>query len=158
MIQDPNFWFLIAFFLFIAGAGKPGYHWITTALDARAKRIEVNLQKALQEKEKAQDILTKAQKKHSQLEQQMATLEVQGHKEVEKIKQDSKDELKHFYKVEDDIFQDYIVIQTHEAKKGVYYAAVDEALKETEKQLKAEIGPEDQELLVDKTLKKLTLS
>ena len=57
VLENPEFWVLVAFAIFIAAVGKKAYQAITGRLDARADQIKQELDEALRLREEAQALL-----------------------------------------------------------------------------------------------------
>ncbi len=66
MLQNPEFWILVAFAIFVAGIFKLSRRRILAALDARAAKIKAELDEALQLREEAQATLAAYQRKQRQ--------------------------------------------------------------------------------------------
>ena len=62
LFNDPEFWVLIAFVVFVAAVGKKGWVVITGALDSRAAAIKSELDRAVQLREEAQALLAGTQR------------------------------------------------------------------------------------------------
>jgi len=62
-LQDPTFWVLIAFVIFIGAAGWPITKAITAGLDKRADKIRADMEEAENLREEAQDLLASYQRK-----------------------------------------------------------------------------------------------
>jgi len=62
LFQDPEFWVLIAFVVFVAAVGKKGYVAVTGMLDGRAGKIKEELDRAVQLREEAQALLASYQR------------------------------------------------------------------------------------------------
>lgn len=62
MFQDPTFWVLVSFVIFVALLGKTLWTMITKALDERAETIKSELDEAEKLREEAQDLLAKYQR------------------------------------------------------------------------------------------------
>ncbi len=60
---DAEFWVAVAFVLFVAAVARKGYRFITKGLDARAARIEAELEEAVRLREEAQALLAGYQRK-----------------------------------------------------------------------------------------------
>ena len=62
LFNDPEFWVLIAFVVFVAAVGKKGWVAITGLLDSRAAAIKSELDRAVQLREEAQALLAATQR------------------------------------------------------------------------------------------------
>jgi F-type H+-transporting ATPase subunit b len=56
-LQEPTFWVLIAFVIFLGAAGRPLVGLITAGLDKRADKIREDLEEAEKLRKEAQDLL-----------------------------------------------------------------------------------------------------
>ena len=62
-LQDPTFWVLVAFVIFIAATVRPISRLATAGLDKRADKIRAHLEEAEKLREEAQDLLAGYQRK-----------------------------------------------------------------------------------------------
>ncbi len=63
MLQDPTFWVLVSFVIFVALVWKPGSKAVAQMLDDRAEKIRSDLEKAAKLREEAQALFAEYQKK-----------------------------------------------------------------------------------------------
>ena len=85
LIQDPTFWVLIAFLLFIGIATRPICRLVASALDKRAEKIRNDLEEAEALRKEAQDLLANYQRKQRDAIKEAENIIQQAQEEAEKI-------------------------------------------------------------------------
>jgi F-type H+-transporting ATPase subunit b len=84
-LQEPTFWVLIAFVIFLGAAGRPLVGLITAGLDKRADKIREDLEEAEKLRKEAQDLLAGYQRKQRDAIQEAKDIVQHAHEEAERI-------------------------------------------------------------------------
>lgn len=88
-----EFWVAVAFVLFVAAIGRKAYRYVTTALDARAARIEAELEEAVRLREEAQALLANYQRKQREAAAEAEDIVQHAKAEAARIAEQSEHEL-----------------------------------------------------------------
>ena len=87
MFAQPEFWVLVAFFLFLALALRPAIRVVTTALDARADKIRDEIESAAKLREDAQSALANFQRKQREAVKEAEDIVARARTETERLRQ-----------------------------------------------------------------------
>jgi len=93
-IQDPTFWVLIAFLLFIGLATHPISRLVIAALDKRAETIRSDIEEAEALRKEAQDLLASYQRKQRDAIKEAEDIVQQAQDEAERILTQGQKDLK----------------------------------------------------------------
>jgi len=86
MLEDPTFWVLVSFVIFIAAVAKPIGRAITTPLDQRSEKIHDDIQEAERLREEAQELLAKYERKQRDSAGEAEHIAEQARAEAERLK------------------------------------------------------------------------
>ena len=84
-LNDPTFWVLVAFMIFVVLATKPIYGLISDGLDKRADKIRNDLEEAENLRKEAQDLLASYQRKQREVIDEAEEIRQQAIAEADKI-------------------------------------------------------------------------
>ncbi|MDP6350908.1 MAG: F0F1 ATP synthase subunit B [Alphaproteobacteria bacterium] len=85
LFENPEFWVLVAFVVFVAAVAKKGYVTITGLLDARADKIRDELDEAVRLREEAQNLLARHQRQQREAAAEAEAVLAQAEKEAERM-------------------------------------------------------------------------
>ena len=81
LLDNPETWVLVAFVIFIGLVSKKAYTAITSALDARATRINEELEQATGLREEAQALLAQYERQQRGLSEETEAMLVRAHRD-----------------------------------------------------------------------------
>ena len=84
-LNDPTFWVLVAFMIFVVLATKPIYGLISDGLDKRADKIRNDLEEAENLRKEAQDLLASYQRKQREVIDEAEEIRQQAIAEADKL-------------------------------------------------------------------------
>ena len=92
-LDDPTFWVLVAFIVFIAATARPILGLITAGLDKRADKIRNDLEEAETLRKEAQDLLAGYQRKQRDAIKEAEDIVQHAREEAERIAQQGRENL-----------------------------------------------------------------
>jgi F-type H+-transporting ATPase subunit b len=96
-MMDADFWVLVGFVIFVAGAGYLGVHSkLGAALDARGRRIRAELDEAERLRKEAAAVLASFEGKRAEAEREAAAIVDQARAEAEMIAKEAQERLADF--------------------------------------------------------------
>ena len=84
-LNDPTFWVLVAFMIFVVLATKPIYSLISDGLDKRTEKIRNDIEEAENLRKEAQDLLASYQRKQRDAMNEVEEIRNQAIAEADKI-------------------------------------------------------------------------
>lgn len=156
MLYAAEFWVAVSFLAFVGlliKMGVPGQ--ITTMLDDRAALIRKELDEARRLRDEAQDLLADYQRKQRAADDEAKAIIEQARREAEAIKAESERNLKESLERRTRQAEEKIARAEAQAVSEVRAAAVDMAMKASERLIGARMGAEQGSALVDESIKGL---
>ena len=156
MFYTPDFWVAVSFLAFVGllvKMGVPGQS--TTMLDDRASLIRKELDEARRLRDEAQDLLADYQRKQRAADDEAKAIIEQARREAEAIKADSERNLKESLERRTRMAEEKIARAEAQAVGEVRAAAVDLAMKASERLIGTHMGADQGKALVDNSIKAL---
>ena len=93
-LNDPTFWVMVAFFVFVGALARPISGAIAAALDKRADKIRADLEEAEKLREEAQNLLASYQRQQRDAVKEAEAIVEHAKEEAERLTQQSRERLK----------------------------------------------------------------
>jgi len=155
MLHSPELWVAVAFVIFVALAWKPVGRALTGALDARAARIEKDLEEAARLREEAQALLAGFERKHRDALKEAEEIVARARAEADRMAADARAELERTIKRREELAVQWIAQAEAKALAEVRAAAVDLAVAATAKLLTNKLDGPRADALVDRAIAEL---
>ena len=155
MLQDPTFWVLVSFVIFVALVWKPGSKAVAQMLDDRAEKIRSDLEKAAKLREEAQALFAEYQKKQRDALKDAEAIVAAAKAEAEALSRQAAVDLETSLKRREQLALQRIAQAEAQATADVRAAAVDLAMAATRKILTDKLDAGRQDALVDAAIKEL---
>ena len=156
MFQDPTFWVLVAFIGIIGVLvyfKVPGM--VTKALDARAEKIQMDLEEADALLKEAQDLLASYQKKQRESSDESQAIKARAHEEAERILENGRLRLKVSLQRREKLAMDRITQAEVSALAEIQALTVDIALDATRELLATNVSDDKANAMLDDAIKEL---
>ena len=156
MFQDPTFWVLVAFIGFVGVLvyfKVPGM--VTKALDARAEKIQMDLEEADALLKEAQDLLASYQKKQRESSEESQAIQARAHKEAERILENGRLRLEESLQRREKLAMDRITQAEVSALAEIQALTVDIALDATRQLLATNVSDDKANAMLDDAIKEL---
>jgi len=152
MLLEAEFWVLVAFVIFVAivwkvGGGKA----LLDAIDSRAARIRAELAEAQRLREEAQALLASYERRRAEAEREAAEIVASAREEAQRLARETEEKMADFVKRRTAAAEAKIARAEAQAAAEVRAAAVDAAIKASERVLCEITGP-TAEALVTRSL------
>ncbi len=155
MLQDPTFWVLVSFVIFVALVWKPGSKAVAQMLDDRAEKIRSDLEKAAKLREEAQALFAEYQKKQRDALKDAEAIVAAAKAEAEALSKQAAADLETSLKRREQLALQRIAQAEAQATADVRAAAVDLAMAATRKILTDRLDAGRQDALIDAAIKEL---
>ena len=155
MLQDPTFWVLVSFVIFVALVWKPGSKAVAQMLDDRAEKIRSDLEKAAKLREEAQALFAEYQKKQRDALKDAEAIVAAAKAEAEALSRQAASDLEASLKRREQLALQRIAQAEAQATADVRAAAVDLAMAATRKILTDRLDAGRQDALIDAAIKEL---
>jgi len=154
-LRDPEFWILVAFVVVIALLWKPMSRTITKALDDRAEKIRLDLDRAAKLRTDAQALLAEYQQKQRDALKEAEAILAQAKADAERLSAQAAADLEATLKRREQMALQRIAQAEQQALAEVRGAAVDIAIAAAGKLLSEKLDAAKQDALVDGAIKEL---
>ena len=154
-LQEPTFWVLIAFVIFLGAAGRPLVGLITAGLDKRADKIREDLEEAEKLRKEAQDLLAGYQRKQRDAAKEIDGLLAAARAEAERSSVNAAGALEDLVKRREQLAIDKIAQAEADAIQAVRNTTVDVAIAAARKLLNDKLTTTTASGLVDKAIAEL---
>lgn len=155
LLQDPTFWTLVAFIIFIAAAFKPVKKALLNGLDSRIETIRTEVEQAQQLREEAQTLLASYQRKQREAQQEAEDIINRAKQDAEIHRAEAEKDLKALLERQKELAVEKIAQAEATAVQEVREIAVDLAVAATEKILTEKVTGSLSDSLVDKAVAEL---
>jgi F-type H+-transporting ATPase subunit b len=155
MLDDPTFWVLVAFAIFVAALGRRIAGFAAVALDRRADKIGADLEEAERLRTEAQDLLAAARRKQREAVKEAEAIVARAKEEAERLTQQGKARLEAQLERRRQLALDRIRQAEAEALAEVRAAAVDVAIDAARRLLAERITERKADALVASAIAKL---
>lgn len=154
-IQDPTFWVAVAFLIFVALIVWKARGAITGGLDARAEKIEAEIEEAKRLREEAQQLLADYKRKQRDAIAEAEAMLKAAEEEAVRVRGRSESELEAALKRREQQALDRIAQAEANAQAEVRNLAADLAIAASRKILTEKMDDATADKLVDNTIKEL---
>jgi F-type H+-transporting ATPase subunit b len=154
-LSNPETWVAIAFIIFVVLAGKPIVRGLGKTLDARAARIEAELDEARALRDEAQKLLADYQKKQQEAMRDAEAIVRQARGEAERLKTEAAANLDAAFARREKMAMDKIAQAEAQAIADVRNHAIDVAVAAAEQLLKSKTDAQRGERLIDSAIGEL---
>jgi F-type H+-transporting ATPase subunit b len=155
LLRDPEFWILVAFVVVIVLLWKPAGRALTKALDDRAEKIRLDLDRAAKLRTDAQALLAEYQQKQRDALKDAEAILAQAKADAERLSAQAAADLEASLKRREQMALQRIAQAEQQALGEVRAAAVDIAIAATGKLLSEKLDAAKQDALVDGAIKEL---
>jgi F-type H+-transporting ATPase subunit b len=155
LLSAPETWVAVAFVLLVVLVWKPAQKALLSGLDARAARIEKELNEAARLREEAQALLAQYQRKHRDAVKEAEDIVAHAREEADRLAQQAARDLDASLKRREDLAMQRIAQAEQQATADVRAAAVDVAIAATERLLKDRLDGAKGDALIDQAIKDL---
>ena len=154
-LNDPTFWVMVAFFVFVGALARPISGAIAAALDKRADKIRAHLEEAEKLREEAQDLLASYQRKQRDALAEAEAIIAHAGEEAERLAVQERDKLETALERRQKQAIDRIAQAEAQALDLVRAKTVDVALDATRDYLAKELKDNQSDALTDAAIKDL---
>jgi F-type H+-transporting ATPase subunit b len=155
MPSDPEIWVTLAFIIFVALVWKPLAKLATAALDDRAEKIRVDLDRAAKLREEAQALLADYQKKQRDALKDAEGILTAAKAEAERLSAQAATDLETSLKRREQLALQRIAQAEQQALTEVRAAAIDIAIAATGKLLTDKLDAGRRDALIEGAIKEL---
>ena len=156
MFQDPTFWVLVAFIGFIGVLvyfKVPGM--VTKALDARAEKIQMDLEEADALLKEAQDLLASYQKKQRDSSDESQAIQARAREEAKRILENGRLRLEESLQRREKLAMDRITQAEASALSEIQALTVDIALDATHELLATNVSDDKANAMLNDAIREL---
>ncbi|MBT3306866.1 MAG: F0F1 ATP synthase subunit B [Alphaproteobacteria bacterium] len=154
-LQEPTFWVLVAFIIFLGATARPLGRLITGGLDKRADKISADLEEAEVLRKEAQDLLASYQRKQRDALQEAEDILQHAREESERIATQGKENLEASLERRRKLAIERIEQAEAQALDTVRAKTVDLALDATREFLAKELKGKQADALIDNAINDL---
>jgi F-type H+-transporting ATPase subunit b len=129
LLHDQEFWFAVAFVIFVATMWKPAKKALTSGLDVRVDKARSDLAEARRLREEAQALIDLYHAKQQQAVKDAAEILSAAKDEAERMRREGEEELKRNLAAREAQAMDRIALAEQDAIRSVRIRAVDIAIK-----------------------------
>ena len=155
ILNDPTFWVMIAFFVFVGALARPISRAITAGLDKRADKIRADLEEAAKLREEAQDLLATYQHKQRDAVKEAEAIVEHAREEAERLTQQGRERLEAALERREKQAMDRIAQAEAAAVNQVRDATVDVAMAATRRILCDRLKGKRADALIGAAIKEL---
>jgi|TARA_B110000438_G_scaffold285876_1_gene316475 F-type H+-transporting ATPase subunit b len=154
-MQDPTFWVLIAFIIFIGLAARPIYKLACSGLDKRADKIRTDFEEAEALRKEAQDLLASYQRKQRDAITEVEDILQLARKEAERFLIQGQENIKDSIERRRRVTLERIEYLENQALESVRAKTINIALNITREFLVKELKGKQADILIDSAIKDL---
>ncbi len=154
-LNDPTFWVMIAFFVFVGALARPISRAITAGLDKRADKIRADLEEAAKLREEAQDLLASYQRQQRDAVKEAEAIVEHAKEEAERLTQQGRERLEAALERREKQAMDRIAQAEAAALEQVQAHTVDVAIAATRDFLADNLKGKQAEALIETAIKDL---
>lgn len=152
MIQDPTFWFLIAFVTFFALIGKTLWKIATTALDERTSKIENTIADAIDAREQARNLLASIKVEYENAQTHAQKIIENAELESAQLKAKAEEEINEFLQRREKQSEQRIKTIEHLALEEIKKQAIEAGVKTATKILSEKVDEKAEEQILQQAL------
>ena len=154
-LNDPTFWVMVAFFVFVGALARPISGAIAAALDKRADKIRADLEEAEKLREEAQNLLASYQRQQRDAVKAAEAIVEHAKDEAERLTQQGRERLKAALERREKQAMDRITQAEAAALEKVQAHTVDVAIGATRDFLADNLKGKQAEALIETAIKEL---
>lgn len=158
MLMSATFWFLVSFVLFFLFFGKAVWKMMAAGIDDRSRRIESDIQEAMELKEQAQELLNEIRSKQLEADIHAEAILEHARLEAERLRTDAAKEMDEYLRHREQLVQQRIEFAEQEALKDIQNSAVRMAVQAAEKIIEKVITKDVDAAITDKAIHELSVS
>lgn len=155
VLTAPETWVAVAFVIFVIAVFKPVRRQVVTALDARAARIEKELDEAARLRDEAQALLAQYQRKHRDAMNQADEIVSRAKAESERLSAQAQKDMEASLARRERLALDRIAQAEQQAAAEVRAAAVDIAVAAAEKLIAERLPAAKADALIEQAIREL---
>ncbi len=155
LLHDPEFWFAVAFIVFVGSAYRPIKKALAGNLDARAAKARADLDEARRLRDEAQALLDEYRAKQGQAQKDAADIVSAARDEAEQMRQDAETELKRTLAAREAQAMDRIAFAEQAAVQSVRARAVEIAIRAATELVRQAIDGNAGNALIDHAIDEL---
>lgn len=155
-LQDPTFWVMVAFVIFVGATAKPLFGLTVGGLDKRADKIRADMEEAEKLLDEAQDLLASYQRKQRDAVKEAKAIVDHTKKEAERLIVQGRENLDAALERREKLVMDRIAQAEAKALDTVRARTVDMALNATRDYLAKEFKGRNADALVDAAIDDLS--
>jgi len=155
MLMTSTFWFLVAFVLFFILFGRAIWRLASSGLDDRSRKIEEDIEEAMQLRDEAQATLNEIKNKHMQAEQHARAIMEHAKVEAKRLRSEATQELDDFLKNREALVEQRIKYAENEAVREIRDSAVQLAIQASEKILSAAVSEKADKEIIERAIDEL---
>ena len=155
LLQDPTFWTLVAFVIFIVAIFRPVKKAILAGLDARIEQVRNEVEEAQKLREEAQALLASYQRKQRKATEEAEAIAKRAREMAEQHRAEAQKDLEAMLARQEALAVEKIAQAEAAAVQEVREMAVDLAIAATEKILTDKVSGDLSNKLVDDAIREL---
>ncbi len=155
LIDDPQFWVLVAFVITLAAAGKAVYQKISAALDERSEGIRSEIEEATRLREEAQELLASYERKQRDAVEETRAIAERAKSEADYLADKAAKDLEAMTERRKRQAKDRIAQAEVSARDEIRAAAIDVAMEASRRILADKMSGDKADALVDAAIKDL---
>jgi F-type H+-transporting ATPase subunit b len=155
LLQDPTFWTLVAFVIFVVAFFRPAKKALLGGLDSRITQIRNEVEEAQRLREEAQSLLASYQRKQREAVQEAQAIVARARDDAEIHRAESQKALEEALKRQEELAVEKIAQAEASAVQEVRETAVDLAIAATERILTEKVSDDLADKLVSEAIEEL---
>jgi F-type H+-transporting ATPase subunit b len=155
MFQDPTFWTLVAFVIFIGLTFKPISRKATSSLDARTDKIRDQIHESEKLLEDAKELLSNYRRKQRDSAREAEAIIIHAQEETERMKEKSAKILETTLSRREKLAEERIALAEASAVKEVRAIAAEIALDVTQRFLAENLSAQKSDALIEAAIKEI---
>lgn len=153
--EEPTFWVMIAFVIFVGAIAKPFWRFVTTSLDKRSRTIAEQIAESSRLRDEAQELLASFKRKQRKAESEAEEIAKRARAEADRQGEQATADLEKSIKRRQQMALDRIAQAEAEAVDEVRAQAIDVALDATRRILADTVKGKKADTLIDAAIEEL---
>ena len=156
MFDDPQFWFFVAFVIFIVAVFKPVRTMIISSMDNKINEIKDSIDQAEKIKNEAQQTLSEIKKRQNDVKQEIEVIQNEARERITFIEQFSNQKLNQQIKKRNELVKVKIDQMARDANMQVQQYIVKNAITATIEILEKKLNQSEKQKLVNQSIVELS--
>ena len=156
MFDDPQFWFFVAFVIFIVAVFKPVRTMIISSMDNKINEIKDSIDQAEKIKNEAQQTLSEIKKRQNDVKQEIEVIQNEARERITFIEQLSNQKLNEQIKKRNELVKIKIDQMARDANMQVQQYIVKNAITATIEILEKKLNQSEKQKLVNQSIVELS--